>query len=259
MVRRDNIKILELKIRTFPLIISALMHMSVFFVLGAVNYYKETYNRESILLVEISQESGSNSHLIQERANFRAYNNPKKKIDRSKENPDTTPFINVQAQNVLHTDSKQSLLNRPNSNLSPSSDTGGYGSVAQATSTSAYVNGKTIPGLKEEGSRGATLSSSGKEIIEGVSGSINVPSFLKMVKPEYPGFARKLGKEGKVVLRLFIDERGRLVDVEIVERAGYGFDEAAVDAVRASIFRPALLNGLPVACKAVLPVKFKLE
>lgn len=95
--------------------------------------------------------------------------------------------------------------------------------------------------------------------MEGEFGSINGPSFLKMIKPEYPRLARRLGREGKVVLRLFIDEHGRLVSVEIVEKAGHGFDEAAIDAVKASTFRPAKLNGHSVACKAVLPVRFRLE
>jgi protein TonB len=62
-----------------------------------------------------------------------------------------------------------------------------------------------------------------------------------------------------VVLRLFIDEHGRLLNVEIVEKAGYGFDEAAIEAVKASSFQPARVNGLPVACRAVLPVRFRLE
>ena len=80
-----------------------------------------------------------------------------------------------------------------------------------------------------------------------------------MIKPDYPRLARRFGKEGKVVLRLFIDEHGRLLNVEIVEKAGYGFDEAAIEAVKASAFRPAKLNGISVACKALLPVRFKLE
>ena len=95
--------------------------------------------------------------------------------------------------------------------------------------------------------------------MEGEFGSINGPSFLRMIKPDYPRLARRFGKEGKVVLRLFIDEHGRLLNVEIVEKAGYGFDEAAIEAVKASAFRPAKLNGISVACKALLPVRFKLE
>jgi protein TonB len=98
-----------------------------------------------------------------------------------------------------------------------------------------------------------------REAVDGEFGSINGPFFLKMVSPEYPRLARRLGKEGKVILRLFIAENGQLISIELIERAGYGFDEAAIEALKASSFLPAKINGHPVACKALLPVRFKLE
>jgi protein TonB len=61
------------------------------------------------------------------------------------------------------------------------------------------------------------------------------------------------------MLRLTIDEVGKLLDVEIVKEAGFGFDEAAVKAVRASTFRPAAKDGKPVACRVLLPIRFKLK
>lgn len=39
--------------------------------------------------------------------------------------------------------------------------------------------------------------------------------------------ARKLGKEGKVVLRLALDAQGQLQGIDIVEANGFGFAEAA--------------------------------
>jgi len=103
------------------------------------------------------------------------------------------------------------------------------------------------------------LNNSKEGPFEMVFGSANGPSFLKMVKPEYPKLARRLGKEGKVLLKLHIDETGRLINLEIVERAGYGFDEAALSAIRASSFRPATKDGIPVPSVVYLPVRFVLE
>jgi TonB family protein len=116
-------------------------------------------------------------------------------------------------------------------------------------------------GIKEGEDTGRLSKSAGasKAIAEAEFGSDNAPSFAKRVMPDYPRLARRLGKEGKVVLRLFIDEHGRLLNVEIVEKAGYGFDEAAIEAVKASSFQPARLNGKPVDCKATLPVSFRLQ
>ncbi len=90
-------------------------------------------------------------------------------------------------------------------------------------------------------------------------GSAGGPSFLKFIEPEYPELARRLGMEGRVVLRLYIDERGILTDVEVIKKAGYGFDEAALRAVRASRFRPAVRDGMAVPSVAILPVRFVLK
>ncbi len=90
-------------------------------------------------------------------------------------------------------------------------------------------------------------------------GASIAPSFLHREMPVYPSFARKLGKEGRVLLRLTIDERGQLVQVEVVEKAGFGFVEAAIDAVKKSTFLPAKKDGKPVASRALLPVRFLLR
>ena len=49
-----------------------------------------------------------------------------------------------------------------------------------------------------------------------------------------------MGREGKVVLRLTIDEIGKLQQVEVVESSGFEFTRAAVEAVKKSTFdRPS--------------------
>jgi len=90
-------------------------------------------------------------------------------------------------------------------------------------------------------------------------GSAQGPAFLRRVLPVYPELAKRLGKEGRVVLRLHIDARGNLQRVEVVEGAGFGFEEAAVVAVKQSSFRPAMVQGEPRACIARLPIKFVLK
>jgi protein TonB len=89
-------------------------------------------------------------------------------------------------------------------------------------------------------------------------GSAIAPAFLHREMPQYPILARRLGKEGKVILRLIINEKGNLLNVEVVENAGYGFTEAAIAAVKKSTFLPAKKDGKPIASRALLPIKFKL-
>lgn len=90
-------------------------------------------------------------------------------------------------------------------------------------------------------------------------GAINGPSFLYRDMPSYPLIAKRLGKEGKILLRLTIDERGKLLDIEVIEGANYGFTEAAIDAVKKSTFLPAKINGKPVMSKALLTIRFILR
>ncbi|MGB9629594.1 MAG: energy transducer TonB [Thermodesulfobacteriota bacterium] len=95
--------------------------------------------------------------------------------------------------------------------------------------------------------------------IETRFGASIAPAFLHRELPVYPLIARRLGKEGKVLLRLTIDEKGNLLDVEALEKAGYGFTEAAIEAVKKSTFLPAKKDGKPIASRALLTVRFQLE
>ena len=104
------------------------------------------------------------------------------------------------------------------------------------------------------------ISSPQSEPVEEVDfGSMNGPQFLHQEMPVYPLMARRLGKEGRVVLRLTIDEEGNLLEVEVVEGAGFGFTEAAVAAVKKSTFLPARKGEKTVKSKALLPIRFFLR
>jgi protein TonB len=89
-------------------------------------------------------------------------------------------------------------------------------------------------------------------------GTATGPNFLRREVPVYPFIARRMNKEGKVLLRLTIDENGKLMNVEVIEASGFGFTEAALDAVRKSTYRPAIKNGNAVFSLALLPVRFRL-
>lgn len=110
------------------------------------------------------------------------------------------------------------------------------------------------------GSPSAATSSLGTESVGDMSlEDAGAPRFIHRESPVYPFLARKLGKEGKVVLRLTLDEKGRQTDIEVIEKGGFGFTEAAVQAVKQSIFSPAQRHGNPVASRVLIPVKFVLR
>jgi protein TonB len=114
------------------------------------------------------------------------------------------------------------------------------------------------------GSRTSEVASSshgngGNRILDTEFGNVNGPKFIYRETPVYPQIARRLGKEGRVVLRLTISEKGELLNIEVIEAAPYGFVDSAIEAVKKSKFQPASKDGKPVACRAILPVKFVLK
>lgn len=86
-----------------------------------------------------------------------------------------------------------------------------------------------------------------------------LPKFIIKVKPKYPWVAEKAGIEGTVILEVDIDETGKVIDARVIKSAGFGFDEAAIEAIKKSRFSPALRYGKPVSIRVRLPIKFELE
>jgi protein TonB len=118
---------------------------------------------------------------------------------------------------------------------------------------SQTFSGETGVGNGSKGGNGA-----GGETV-GFGGNGDDPAFIKKVLPRYPWRARKLGKEGRVLILITLSETGALVSTEVVYGADSEFDEAALTAVKRSTFRPARRNGVPMRCRAYLPIVFRLN
>lgn len=116
-----------------------------------------------------------------------------------------------------------------------------------------------VQNTAEAGESVMPMQETGGKIAETQFGEAGAPAFIHREMPVYPIMARRLGKEGKVILRLLIDKNGRLQGVEVIEHAGFGFTEAAIAAVKNSTFTPASRNGEKVMAKALLPVRFHLQ
>lgn len=88
---------------------------------------------------------------------------------------------------------------------------------------------------------------------------VEPPRLLGSVNAEYPPEARAAGLEATVALRLTIDKEGRVVEAEVVEPAGHGFDEAARAAVLNARFEPARRNGKPVPSRIRYHQQFHID
>lgn len=78
--------------------------------------------------------------------------------------------------------------------------------------------------------------------------------------PRYPPLSRRLGEEGTVVLRVELDEQGKVYTARIAASSGFErLDNAALEAVRTWQCRPAYRDGQAVRAVAVQPFKFMLQ
>lgn len=84
--------------------------------------------------------------------------------------------------------------------------------------------------------------------------------YLKNPAPSYPAIARRMGEQGKVILRVAVSAHGTAEGVEIRTSSGSPrLDDAAVNTVRHWKFLPARRGDTPVASSVLVPINFKLE
>lgn len=84
--------------------------------------------------------------------------------------------------------------------------------------------------------------------------------YLRNPAPPYPPIAKRMGEEGKVVLRVSVNPQGSADSVEIRTSSGSArLDESAQKTVRNWKFIPAKRGDQPVQSSVLVPIIFKLE
>lgn len=92
-----------------------------------------------------------------------------------------------------------------------------------------------------------------------LSGELSV-ACPERTPPRYPPLARRMGEEGTVVLRVELDELGKVYAVRVKDSSGFArLDDAALEAVRTWRCHPAQRDGQPVRAVALQPFKFILQ
>ncbi len=78
--------------------------------------------------------------------------------------------------------------------------------------------------------------------------------------PVYPPEAEKAGLEGTVTLQLDIDKQGKVLRATVVDPAGHGFDESAIEAAKQLDFEPGRRpDGTPFAARILYRYSFTLK
>ena len=78
-------------------------------------------------------------------------------------------------------------------------------------------------------------------------------------RPDYPESARREGREGRVLLRVLVDDQGQSKKVEInISSGSDALDRAATEAIRRWRFHPARDGDKPVESWLRIPIEFHL-
>jgi len=87
---------------------------------------------------------------------------------------------------------------------------------------------------------------------------VAAPKLLSNLDPRYPPAAKHLNRAAQVDIKVLVDEHGKVLDADrIGTKAGFGFDEAAIDAARRAVFQPATKDGVKVKMWTTLRVNFR--
>ncbi len=85
-------------------------------------------------------------------------------------------------------------------------------------------------------------------------------SYLNNPAPDYPPTSRRLGEEGRVLMKVLVSADGAAEDVQIEKSSGSErLDNAAIQAVKRWRFIPAKKNNQALSAYVIVPVKFSLD
>lgn len=85
-------------------------------------------------------------------------------------------------------------------------------------------------------------------------------AYLHNPSPRYPTLSRRMGEEGRVLLRVLVAKNGSAETVQIETGSGSRrLDQAALEAVKEWTFVPAKRNNQPISAYVLVPIKFSLQ
>lgn len=121
-----------------------------------------------------------------------------------------------------------------------------------------WVDKQTVTSINSKPSKSQTGDAEETQAASIVETS---PQVLQAPLPPYPESARRAGQTGVVKLMISVDELGGVSEVALEVSSGYvTLDRAAMNWVKDRWkFRPANRQGIPIASRVLIPVRFSLK
>lgn len=92
------------------------------------------------------------------------------------------------------------------------------------------------------------------------SDGVAKPDYFRNPAPAYPEASRRAGHEGRVLLIVQVNAKGRVENLRIKSSSGFSaLDNSAVQTVQRWIFKPAKAGGIAIDSQVEVPIRFKLD
>lgn len=89
---------------------------------------------------------------------------------------------------------------------------------------------------------------------------VSAVEYIHAPQADYPPMARRMGEEGRVVMQVLVNDKGRAEKVEIVKSSGFArLDESAKIALLRALFKPYLEDGKATTVLATASINFSLR
>ncbi len=125
-----------------------------------------------------------------------------------------------------------------------------------APAPSAPVAEKSAPGAVLAAAAPAAAAPPAPAVPRTITSGVE---YLQAPQPVYPALSKRMGEQGKVVLRILVSEKGLPDQVVVQTSSGFArLDEAGRQAALRALFKPHLEDGRPVAVFVIVPLNFQL-
>lgn len=106
----------------------------------------------------------------------------------------------------------------------------------------------------------AKLETSPAPVVAAQPKQISAVEYVRAPQADYPPMSRRMGEEGKVTLRVLVNEKGQAEKVDVQKSSGSNrLDEAAKVAILRAIFKPYLEDGKALTVIATATISFSLS
>jgi protein TonB len=158
--------------------------------------------------------------------------------------PVIEPVVGPRPDPVLAGDYQPETVKAPDLDIPVGDEGEGAGATRRQ---SAFVEGGMGPVLPAPDYRGPTMRTRDARL-------------QALIDSCYPSVARRLGQEGRGVVRIVVDSTGRVRSASVDQSTGFAELDSGMDCIAGRLqFEPGRRDGQPVDATVLLPILFRLR